>query len=245
MSTLDYVAPPTFTTGQILGRANVGILVDNDDYFNGLADRHIPVPAGVVTAWESDTVSRLAWDGYHLKREDMDTFYYNAAIDSDVGTYLTTLTGYYDYGGGSQTQMFSINGDDSASGSIDISGFGDDGLYRVTFVMTRGGTGTDAVATIRAPYSIYTGALSYTAGYSIADSATGTAAHFNRWADNDRYFQAVTPSQVPVSGMCTETTSASTSARFGETMRPSNCPSWTDFQCSTSGMKSPEVSALR
>ena len=37
-----YNAPPTYSTGDIFGRSNVGLFIDNDNYFNALADRYIP-----------------------------------------------------------------------------------------------------------------------------------------------------------------------------------------------------------
>lgn len=205
-ATLHYVAPPTFEDNQVLGRCNTAVLVDNDDYFNGLGDRQREIPTGVVTGWQSDTVARLAWDGYHLHRTDMDTFYYYASIDNASGG-DTTLAGFYDYGGAGQVTMFSISGDNTASGSISLAAFDDDGLYRVVFLMTRSTTSIGATATVRAPYSVYTGSLSYTSPPTISDSAVGTAAQLNIFSANDRYFNAVSPSQSPCAGMYRSTTS--------------------------------------
>ena len=209
---LEYVKPMEFTTGQVLGRANLGVLRDNDDYFNAVSDRAIHVPAGQVTAWESDTISRVAWDGWHLKRADMDTLYYYAELSNDDAGHPTTLVGWYDYNDDfNDTQMFTRSTTGTSSGTVDLSSF-PDGLYRVTFIMTRAGgdTGYDATATIRAPYTIYTGSESYTAGHTITDGNTSDVAHFNRWRDNDIYFNAITPSQIPSVGMATETTLTST-----------------------------------
>jgi len=202
MATLEYVKPSEFTTGQVLGRANLGVLVDNDNYFNALADRWITIPAGMVTKWESDIGTRIAWDGWHLKRTDMDTLYYWAKIDSDTPVAEpTTLVGWYDYNDDfNDTQMFSISGDDTASGTVDLSAF-PDGLYRVTFIMTRDVGWDDATATIRAPFTIYTGALSYTAGDTITDGNVSAATSFNKWRSNDIYFNAITPAQVASAGM--------------------------------------------
>ena len=209
MPLLEYVKPLEFSTGQILGRANLGVLRDNDDYFNALADRRIPVPAGQVTEWHGGT-SRVAWDGWHLKRTDMDTLYYYAEIDSvDHVAEPTTLVGWYDYNDDhDDTQMFSIVGDATASDTVDLSGF-PNGLYRVTFLMTRTAGWDNATASIMAPYTIYTGALSYAAGTDITDGNVSAAADFNKWRSNDIYFNAITPSQLPAVGMTRETTYAS------------------------------------
>ena len=210
MAILEYVKPMEFTTGQVLGRANIGVIRDNDDYFNALADRYIPVPAGQVTKWESDTVGRVAWDGWHLKRADMDTLYYYATLTNDDGGHPTTLVGWYDYNDDhDDTLMFSRAATGTSSGTIDLSGF-PAGLYRVTFLMSRAGgdTAFNATASIRAPYTIYTGALAYAAGTAMADAGVPTAADFNKWRTNDIYFNTVTPSQVACAGMSTETTLA-------------------------------------
>lgn len=216
MSTLEYVKPPEFTTGQILGRASLGVLIDNDNFFNSVADRYIPIPAGQVTAWESDTVERIAWDGWHLKRTDMDTLYYYATLTNDDAGHPTTLTGWYDYNDDvNDTQMFTRNTTGTSSGTVDLSAF-PNGLYRVTFIMTRAGgdTGYDATASIRAPYTIYTGALAYAAADTITDGNASTAANFNKWRSNDIYFNAIAPSQVASVGMVTETTGTDTMELF-------------------------------
>ena len=213
---MEYTEPITFATGQVLGRVHLDVLRDNDDYFNAMADRYAPVPAGQVTAWESDTTSRIAWDGWHLKRSDMDTLYYYAELDNDNAGYPTTLTGWYDYNDDyNDTQMFTRSTDGTSSGTVDLSSF-PNGLYRVTFIMTRGGgsVGYDATATIRAPYTIYTGSESYAAGPTFTDGIASAASHFNTLRSNDIYFNAITPSQVASVGMTHETTLTGTLELF-------------------------------
>ena len=211
MSILEYVKPLEFSTGQVLGRANLGVLRDNDDFFNGLADRYITIPAGIRTRW-AGTVSYVCWDGWHLKRTDMDTLYYYAELSNDDAGHPTTLEGWYDYNDDhNDTQMFTRNTTGTSSGTVDLSAF-PNGLYRVTFIMTRGGgdTAYNATATIRAPYTIYTGAEAYAAGDTITDGNVSAASSFNKWRSNDLYFDAITPSQVASAGMVGRTTSAST-----------------------------------
>jgi hypothetical protein len=209
MSTLEYVKPLEFTTGQILGRATLGVIRDNDDFFNGLADRYITIPAGQVTSWQSDNINRVAWDGWHLKRTDMDTLYYYAELANDNGAEPTTLVGWYDYNDDfNDTLMFTRSATGTSSGTVDLSAF-PNGLYRVTFLMSRTAGWDDATVKIRAPYTIYTGGLSYAAGTAMADASTPTAADFNKWRSNDLYFNAITPSQVAAVGMCGETTTGS------------------------------------
>lgn len=201
-----------FTTGQILGRSHLGVLRDNDDFFNSLADRHIAVPAGVVRGWESTSaVSQIVWDGWHLKRSDMDTLYYYATLTNDNGSHPTTLTGWYDYNNDyNDTQLFTRSSDGTSSGSTSLSSF-PNGLYRVVFIATRdsGDTSYDATMSIRAPYTIYTGSESYSAGPSFADASTSSASDFNTLRSNDIFFNAITPSQVAVAGLVQETTGTS------------------------------------
>ena len=80
----------------------------------------------------------VAWDGWLLKRTGMDTLYYYAEIDSVTPiAEPTTLVGWFDYNNDvNDTLLFTISGDDTASGSVDVSAF-PNGLYRVTFIMTR------------------------------------------------------------------------------------------------------------
>ena len=212
MAILEYVKPLEFTTGQVLGRANLGVLRDNDDFFNAMGDRYIPVPAGQVTAWESDTVSRVAWDGWHLKRTDMDTLYYYAELANDDGGHPTTLVGWYDYNDDfNDTQMFTRSTTGTSSGTVDLSSF-PNGLYRVTFLMSRAGgdISYDATVKIRASYKVSTASESYTVGDTITDGNTSAATTFNKWRSNDIYFDAITPAQVASVGMGTETTLTNT-----------------------------------
>ena len=216
MSTLQYVKPMEFVTGQVLGRSSLGVLRDNDDFFNSVADRYISVPAGQVTKWESDTLSRIAWDGWHLKRTDMDTLYYYATLTNDDAGHPTTLTGWYDYNDDfNDTQMFTRSTTGTSSGTVDLSSF-PNGLYRVVFIMTRGSgdTSYDATASIRAPYTIYTGSEAYAAGPAFTDATASAASHFNTLRSNDIYFDAVTPSQVASVGMTHETTLTGTLELF-------------------------------
>lgn len=208
MSSLSYVQPPEFETGQVLGRANLGILRDNDDYFRGLADRWRCVPYGVSRSWIGDETYQVVWDGYHYLESDALTLYYHlilAGRDTAGHCHL-----YYNWDGnigtpgGTLVVTQSSNG--TASGSYDLSTFfgtNGAGLYRVGCVQHRTADGQDENLTTvcRAPYTIYTGAKSYSSPPTITDSATGTAAHLNTLRSNDLFFQDCTPRQPAFVGM--------------------------------------------
>lgn len=73
--TLRYHEPPLYTTGQIIGRANVGLFVDNDHYFNGLADRYRPVLYSPRLRGLNDRDKIYPFDGYIWLRSDAMKFW--------------------------------------------------------------------------------------------------------------------------------------------------------------------------
>lgn len=208
MSTLDYVQPPEFETGQILGRANLGILVDNDDYFRALADRWRPIPYGVSRGWIGDETYQVVFDGFHFLESDALTLAYHLTLAGRDSTGHAHL--YYNWDGnvGSPggTLIATISSNGSVSSTYDLSTFfgtNGAGLYRVGCVQHRNADGSDEnlVTTCRPPYTTYTGAKSFSTPPTIADEATGTAAHLNTWRSNDLFFHDCTPRQPAFVGM--------------------------------------------
>lgn len=199
---LVYTQPPLFTTGQVLGASVMNILKHNDDYFNGVADRPRPIPQGVYRdpAWiGTEILPFVAWEGYHLLRSDATTLYYSFSVTSVSGGNPITATLYYDYDETGEITIDSASGNDTASGTYDLSGKGA-GFYRVACVLTRADANYNGTLTFRVPYTIYTGSEGYTAGYTITDDSTSNVAHFNRWRSNDMFFNDVNPSQIAFAG---------------------------------------------
>lgn len=201
-----YTKPPTFATGQVLGRANVGILRDNDDFFNALADRRRQFTSGCWRGFigTETNPSWHLWDGYHMLQADATTLHHWIDVDSDNDSEPLSLDLYYDYGGAGQVIVAACNTDGSDIGTYDLSSFYSTygaGLYRVTCRMTRTDGNHSGTGLCMAPFTTYTGGLSYTSPPTITDGATGTATHFNTWRDNDNYFNAIWPQQTAFAGM--------------------------------------------
>lgn len=178
---LSYVQPQEFQTGQVLGRGQLGILVDNDQFFSGLCDAYLTVPRGVERTWIGTETTLVVFDGYHWLQADAETVYYFISVTNVDPAHRTTLTLTYD-----GTTIGTTNSGD-ASGTYDASAKAS-GLYRVVCTATRGDGDYGATMYIRPPYTIYTGARSYTAVPTITDGNVGTAAEFNIWRANDLYF---------------------------------------------------------
>ncbi len=179
-----FTTPQSFVNGGVVGRAQLGVLLDNDRYFNGLCDRWRTVVAGVQ---RTNTITQEIWDGYHLLRSDAKTLYYCIVAETNAVVDL-----YYDYGGANETLIATANNTNPVqSGSYDLSSF-DPGLYRV-YARNRGTSGT--TGTCWPPYTVYTGVLSYTTPPTITDGSVASYADFNKWVANDLFFNANRPPQ--------------------------------------------------
>ena len=86
-----YVQPPTLYAGQILGKANLSLYVDNDYYFSGIADRLRCIPAGEQRGFiGTETGPITLWEGYHLLTADAKTLrYYLGAWSNDASSTVT------------------------------------------------------------------------------------------------------------------------------------------------------------
>lgn len=203
--TIPFIQPPTWTTGQVLNRANVSILLDNDDLFKGLCDRPRPVPYGVERSWVGDELSLIVWDGFHYLESDATTLNYYLTLSGRDST--GTLTLWYDFDNvGAKTQIVQLSSNTKAESTYDLSSFYSShgaGLYRVQAVLARDADGYDENLTglVRAPYTSYTGGQSFTSPPTIADAVTGTAAHFNTFRSNDLLFNDCIPRQPAFVGL--------------------------------------------
>jgi hypothetical protein len=181
MGDVAYTVPPTWATGQILGRGQLGILVDNDRFFNGAADAWSPVMAGTSRGFIGTEPSLTVFDGYHLLRSDAKTLNYYIDVTAAA---TATLVLYYD-----GDAVASTTGG-VASGTYDLSAKAA-GLYRVHAVCTRTDIYASVGMVVMPPYTTYTGSRSFTTAPTITDGLTSAATHLNAWADNDRYFNDI------------------------------------------------------
>ena len=88
----NYTRPTAFTTGQLLGRANLGILRDNDDYFWGLAHGYQAIPGNLSDVDSNGTI----FDGWHYYKDDGRDLSFHVTMDAggDPGSRVRL---YYDY----------------------------------------------------------------------------------------------------------------------------------------------------
>lgn len=184
-----FVAPQEFVDGQVLGRTQLGVLLDNQRYFHGLCDRW-RVPSHSVE--RDSTVTDVIWDGFLLLDADAKTMWYHIEADTDAIVDL-----YYDKGGAGEVLIATANNANPVrEGSYDLSGFSP-GLYRV-YCRNRGTTGTTGGC--HAPATTYTGSLSYTTPPTYTDGNVGTHTDLNKNRANGFYFNDIKPPQAAFVG---------------------------------------------
>ena len=192
----DYTKPTLFTTRQILGRGNLEVLRDNDDFFWAMAHALTPIPGNL----NSTTASQALFDGWHYYRADATDLDYYVTLNAGGGTlYL-----YYDYGGIHEQQPVV---DTSTAGTVtsDVRGLYDiaaedstprpEGIYRV-YCYVNGGTGY-----CRPPYTTYTGDEYFHPPFAPIDGTVSQAAMLNQIRGNDIYFNACRPVNIAFGGM--------------------------------------------
>jgi hypothetical protein len=201
-----YTQPPLFTSKQILGASVMNILRDNDDYFNGVANRPRAIPQGVYrdpAFIGTETSAFVAWEGYHLLQSDATTLHYHFTVTSEsAGSHPIVAQLVYDYGGGNQTTIATASGNQTASGSYDLTTDGfSSGFYRVVCYLDRDDGYYNGTLAWRVPYTVYTGSLYYSIGSAlVADGNVGYASYFNIWRSNDIFFNAIEPDQIAFAG---------------------------------------------
>lgn len=194
---MRFVYPPTIVDGDVLSRVQIDAFRLNDEYFNGCANSWAAIPAGVIRGYIGDERDLEIYDGWHMLREDAKTLHYH--IFADGGDWQRVTVDLH-YAGQSVVSVTSPSGGGRGekSGTIDLSAK-PPGLYRVQAIMSRneipGGAGG-----IFPPFTSYTGPLSYTTPPTITDGQVSSANHFNAWRDNDHYFRAQVPANIPFTG---------------------------------------------
>jgi len=188
-----------FATGEMLHRLQYQVLFDNDQFFHAWIDRWMSAPNGVARTFIGAETTLALWDGYHLLQADCKLLHYSISSASDNPAEPVTVRLYYDYGGPNQTLIATAT-DQTTSGTYSLSAFSP-GLYRVYAVMTRTDGNNNGTAVCHAPFTTYTGALSYTTPPTVTDGATPTAADFNKWRANDAMFESRMSPNVPFNGV--------------------------------------------
>lgn len=200
----DYTKPTEFRTGQLLGRANVGILRDNDDYFWGLAHGWRAIPGNLCDVDSNGTI----FDGWHYYKADATNLDYYVTMDAggDPGSRVRL---YYDYDDDHHQHIvrdpstattvtsdtlgyFDIAATDTADGYPDRP----EGLYRVVVAASGGVTGY-----ARPPFTVYTGDQTYGTPPAQSYGGIGPASFYNRVRSNDLYFNDCQPTNPAFSGM--------------------------------------------
>ena len=191
----NYTRPTEFTTGQLLGRANLGVLRDNDDYFWGLAHGWRAIPGNV------NDPDDVLFDGWHYYQTDATELSYYVTMTSGTSVRL-----WYDYDGGFEQRKIVHRTTAGAThpGNVlvsdDISKHSvteedrPEGLYRVYAVAIGDGY-------CEPPYTTYTGGLSYGQATVPGDGGISSVGFFNRIRSNDLYFNDCKPINIAFSGM--------------------------------------------
>lgn len=178
--------PPTLATNEGLCKVHLDAFRANDEFFNGIADAWRPVQATGGKGFIGEETSLTIYDGRHLLRADSKTFCYYIFVDGGSGSNEIKLKLYYD--NVLIDEVTTTGGYQYKDTNYSLSSKSP-GLYRVHAILQRdeypGGSGG-----LRAPYTRYTGSLSYTTPPTITDDQTSSASHFQAWRDNDLYFRA-------------------------------------------------------
>lgn len=191
----NYTRPTAFSRSQLLGRANLSILRDNDDYFWGLAHGWRAIPGNLNEEVENGTLFN-GWHYYKPDATDLDYWIYKDANDN------TRVHLYYDYGGTNQIQVANMNrtgaltSDTLGLYDISVGGTREEGLYRVYCKAKYGGSGH-----CRPPFTVYTGDESYGTPPLQLDGALSNHGFYNRVRSNDLYFNECKPTNIAFSGM--------------------------------------------
>lgn len=207
----DYTQLQAFETGQVLSRAQLEILRQNDEYFHGLAYRWRTVPNCTCDSPLAGQTSLTAWTGYVYIPADckMLSYWYDVTGGSaSVTSYLTLYAsdGSTAVGTGNVAQKAAAAGvTETVSGTVNLETvLGTTittGLYCLKLRAAKDSNDdTMSLAWRAAPCLLYTGSLSYTSPPTITDGNTSTAGHFNAWRSNDLYFAANQPVQGAFSG---------------------------------------------
>jgi len=193
----NYTQLQAFEAGQIIGRATMGVLRDNDNYFYGLANRWMPWMHAPIVKGTAGQVTTHFWQGYHLLRDDATLLHYWFWIMAGSTHSVTGVLRYYDDNGDAvviKTLTAAAGATNSYGTSVDLSDYAtiSAGLHEVRFTLTHDSSDV-GYAVARPPYTSYTGDEAFDSGAFPHDGITSNLSHFNTWRANDEYFQACAP----------------------------------------------------
>ena len=200
--TIGYREPQPFYTGQILGRGNVGVLADNDEYFYGLARRWHCVPRSGYYGWFGPgEANRTIWNGHIFYESGVALLHYTLWSNAD-DIHTELWIGESDNFSSTRTRIATAE-NKTVTGTFDMrtKPWTLNKLHRIWCRIHRDDTNSQGIGTCRAPYLTHTGEKYYRPGYSIVDGAIGKRGHFNRLRRNDQYFYVCTPRQPAFAGM--------------------------------------------
>ena len=158
--------------GTMIGRAYLRVFDYNDFYWQGIIDRQQTIPHSVSGPYAEG--GDIIWDGWHLLESDATLLNYGLSNVSG------TIKVYYD-----NALVGEHTTDNWWTHSLAAK---DPGLYRF-HVDVNGGT-----ATVHAPWTAYTGGLSYQDATGSWSGAAGMD-DFDKVVNNDLLFQANYPRQ--------------------------------------------------
>lgn len=156
----------------MIGRAYCRVFDYNDFYFQGVIDRQQNIPGSVSGPYGEG--GDIIWDGWHLLEGDATLL--NYGLENVSGT----IRVHYD-----NVQIADKTTDGWWTHSLAAK---DPGLYRF-HIDVNGGS-----CTVHAPYTAYTGGLSYQNATGSWSGAAGMD-DFDKIVANDLYFQANNPRQ--------------------------------------------------
>ena len=197
---IGYQEPSLYVEGQIIGRSNVGLHADNDNYFNGLADRYVPILYSPrCTGIDGRSIMR-PFDGYIYYREDATKFCWSfSSYGGDNGTTATLYILDDDDNGYEAAELVCSAGQTrSSTDSVDLStvtGYTfSEGLHQTYLEVTKENGETGAWAQCWPPCCTYTSTTyTYPVPTNIFDGYTSRPRDFNKWRQADMYFWQTRP----------------------------------------------------
>jgi hypothetical protein len=196
--------PPAFATGDVVGRHNVGLLIANDEYWNGQVGRWRGLAYGRDDAVGTFDSYGTWWQGYILKTAVCDdwVYYFGGTDGGSANLDLTLKYSLHDGTGGGTIASHTVHAGDGAeteSGTFDASALTDGTLYKIWLEYDTNGDRTGARVLCRCPYAIYDAAvgveLAYTTPHAIADTDESATTEYDAWRNNDLFFQDAHPVQ--------------------------------------------------
>ena len=195
----EYTQMQAFETGQVLGRSQLNILRDNDNYFNAIAARWIPCLHGPSVGGTPGQVYTTIWEGYHLLRADATYLGWLFIVSGGSSTSSTMRFLYYKDNGDAYEvaeETAAANQTETVIGALDLSTVDGitAGLHQVRFRL-ESDAGDPGAGMVRPPYTTMYGNTDYTFTIPpvVHDGDVGEAAHFNAWRANDEYFYHCLP----------------------------------------------------